>query len=120
MTMTINTNTKFFWTNIRKNFLLGTSKKLVLLNFLWLIFSCNNKPDLNLESIKTPTGWGYTIKYNDKIIIKQSIIPVIPNQKSFESEEEALKVGNLVLDKLKQQTSPTITKKDLILLSIKT
>ena len=116
---TNNKNPKFFWTNIQKNFLLGTAKKLVLLGLICLIFSCNTKPDLNLDSIKTPTGWGYTIKHNDKIIIKQSIIPVIPNQKSFESEEEALKVGNLVLEKLKQQTSPTITKKDLILLSIK-
>ncbi|MEN9908999.1 MAG: hypothetical protein RLZZ540_2148 [Bacteroidota bacterium] len=120
MTMTINSNPNlFFWTNIQKNFLLSTTKKLLLLSFLWLIFSCNKKQDFNLESIKTPTGWGYTIKNNDKIIIKQSIIPVIPNQKSFESEAEALKVGKLVLDKLKHKTSPTITKKDLILLSIK-
>ncbi|RVT78577.1 DUF4907 domain-containing protein [Flavobacterium sufflavum] len=117
--MTINTNPKFFRTNIRKNFLFNATKKLLLLIGFIIFFSCNNKQGLNLKSIKTPTGWGYIIKNNDKIIIKQSIIPVIPNQKSFESEEEALKVGNLVLQKLKQKTSPTITKKDLILLSIK-
>ncbi|GGA78420.1 hypothetical protein GCM10008015_18900 [Flavobacterium palustre] len=74
---------------------------------------------MSLESIKTPTGWGYVIKKNDKIMIRQSIIPVIQDVKSFENEEDALKTGNLVLDKLKQQTSPTITKKDLILLSIR-
>lgn len=85
-----------------------------------LLAACNNKQGLTLESMKTTTGWGYVIKNNDKIIIRQSIIPVIQNQKSFENKEEALKVGNLVLEKLKAKTSPTITKKDLILLSIKT
>ncbi|MES2240395.1 MAG: DUF4907 domain-containing protein [Bacteroidota bacterium] len=118
--MTTNTTTKFFWTKIQKNFLFSNTKKLVLLTFLVLLFSCNSKQVLKLESIKTPTGWGYLIKNNDKIIIKQSIIPVISDQKSFQNEEEALKVGNLVLQKLKEQKSPTITKKDLILLSIKT
>jgi len=119
MTMTTNTSTKFFRTNIRKNFSFDTTKKLLLLIGFLIFFSCNSKQGLSLESIKTPTGWGYLIKNNDKIIIKQSIIPVISTEKSFQSEEEALKVGNLVLDKLKHQTSPTITKKDLILLSIK-
>lgn len=120
MTMTINKNTKFFWAKIQKNLSLHRTKKALILSFLWLIFSCNNKADFNLESIKTPNGWGYIIKNNDKIIIKQSIIPVIENQKSFKTEEEALKVGNLVLKKLKHKIAPTITKKDLILLSIKT
>lgn len=119
MTMTINSNPKFFRTTIRKNFLLNTTKKYFLLIGFLTFFSCNSSQDFSLESIKTPSGWGYVIKNNDKIIIKQSIIPVIQNIKSFESETEALKVGNLVLDKLKQQTSPTITKKDLILLSIR-
>lgn len=119
MTMTINSNPKFFRTTIRKIFLLNTTKKYFLLIGFLTFFSCNSLQDFSLESIKTPSGWGYVIKNNDKIIIKQSIIPVIQNIKSFESETEALKVGNLVLDKLKQQTSPTITKKDLILLSIR-
>lgn len=117
--MTTNPTTKFFWTKIQENFLFSSSKKLILLSFLFLIFACNSKSDLNLESIKTENGWGYTIKQNDKIIIKQSIIPVISTKKPFETEDEALKIGNLVLRKLKHKTSPTITKKDLILLSIK-
>ncbi|OYX85541.1 MAG: DUF4907 domain-containing protein [Flavobacteriales bacterium 32-34-25] len=118
--MIINSNPKFFWINIQKNFISNTAKKTLFLSCLLLLFACSKKEQLNLESIKTPTGWGYVIKNNDKIIIKQSIIPVIPSQKSFKNEQEALKVGNLVLQKLKDKTSPTITKKDLILLSIKT
>ena len=118
--MIINTSNQFFWANVQKNFLYSTEKKLLLLSCLLFLFACNKKQGLILESIQTPTGWGYVIKNNDKIIIKQSIIPVISSQKSFINEQEALKVGNLVLQKLKDKTSPTITKKDLILLSIKT
>lgn len=120
MTMITKTQTKFFWTNIQKIFLFNWTKKYILLGCLILVLACSKKQGLALESFKTATGWGYVIKNNDKIIIKQSIIPVIATQKSFKSEEEALKVGNLVLQKLKDKTSPTITKKDLILLSIKT
>lgn len=69
--------------------------------------------------MKTPSGWGYYIINNEKIIIKQTVIPVISKNKSFRTEEEALKVGNLVLQKLKDDLSPTVTKKDLFLLAIK-
>lgn len=117
--MTTKITTKFFWTAVQKNFSFRTTKQLISLGFLLFIFACNNKPEFALSSFKTSTGWGYVIKKNDKIIIKQSIIPVIQNIKSFETETEALKVGNLVLDKLEHKTSPTITKNDLILLSIK-
>lgn len=120
MMTTTNTNNQFFWAKVQKNFLFNTAKKLILLSCLFVLFACTKKQGLVLESIKTTTGWGYVIKNNDKIIIKQSIIPVIANQKSFKSEDEAIKVGTLVLNKLKHKTSPTITKKDLILLSIKT
>ena len=118
--MTTNTTLHFFRTNIRKNFLLNSIKTAFLLSFLVFFISCNNKDTLSLESIKTETGWGYVIKNKEQIIIRQSIIPVIANKKSFENEQEALKVGNLVLQKLKNNNSPTITKKDLILLAIKT
>lgn len=85
-----------------------------------MITNCNRKETLQLQSIKSGLGWGYTITYNEKIIINQTVIPVISYSKSFKSEEEALKVGNLVLQKLKDNLSPTVTKKDLILLKIKT
>lgn len=109
MMMTTNTTTKFFRRIIRKN---------LFISFLLLFLSCNKKEALSLQSLKTPTGWGYTIHFNDKIIIKQTIIPVISKNESFKTEEEALKVGDLVLEKLEENLPPTITKNDLILLNI--
>jgi len=111
MTMIINTQIKFFWTKIQKNLLF----LLLVLQF----FACSKKETFKTESFKTESGWGYSIAYKSKIIIKQSIIPVISDSKSFSTEDDALKVAHLVVDKLNQHISPTVTKNDLILLKIK-
>ncbi|HEY1195238.1 DUF4907 domain-containing protein [Flavobacterium sp.] len=70
-------------------------------------------------TFKTNSGWGYTIAYKEKILIKQTIIPVISESKSFATESDALKVADLVKEKLKNNLSPTVTKNELILLKIK-
>lgn len=81
--------------------------------------ACSKNETLKVESFKTTSGWGYLLSYKNKIIIKQSIIPVINDTKSFSTEEDAIKVANLVAKKLKENNSPTVTKNDLILLKIK-
>ncbi len=84
-----------------------------------LLTACTEKSPFKIKSFKTTTGWGYSITSKDRVVIKQSIIPVINDTKSFMTEEDALKVGNLVIDKLNKDLSPTVTKNDLILLKIK-
>jgi len=93
-------------------------KSLAIILFASLFISCF-KEHLDVKSIKTKNGWGYTILQNDKILIKQTIIPVISESKSFNSEDDALKVADLVVKKLNQNISPSVTKNDLILLKIK-
>lgn len=109
-TMIINTK-QFFWSKIQKN--------LLLFILVLQIVSCTKKEVFKTESFKTNTGWGYSISYKDKIIIKQSIIPVINDNKSFSTEKDALKTAHFVVEKLKQNLSPTVTKNELILLKIK-
>lgn len=120
MTMTTNnTNSRFFWKKIQKN--LSYPLRLCLIIFLiglFVVTSCQKEQGLKIQSIKITNGWGYIITNNDKTLIKQTIIPVISEPKSFETEKEALAVGHLVLKKLKSNNSPTITKNDLILLKI--
>ncbi|KAF2509970.1 DUF4907 domain-containing protein [Flavobacterium zhairuonense] len=109
--MIINTEKQFFWTKIQKNLLFI----LLVLQFT----ACGKTETFKIDSFQTKTGWGYTISAKNKILIKQSIIPVISTVKSFSSEEDALKTAHLVVSKLDQNMSPTITKNDLILLKIK-
>ncbi|MBZ4041815.1 DUF4907 domain-containing protein [Flavobacterium hibisci] len=94
-------------------------KNLLFILFFLQLTACTQKKALHAESIKTASGWGYTISHKDKIIIKQTIIPVISDAKSFNSEDDALKVAGLVIKKLSQNRSPSVTKNDLILLKIK-
>ncbi|MDQ6472671.1 DUF4907 domain-containing protein [Flavobacterium sp. LHD-80] len=109
--MTINTKKQFFWSKIQKNLLFI----LLVLQFI----ACVKTETFKIDSFKTQTGWGYTISNKNKILIKQSIIPVISYTKSFSTEEEALNTAKLVVSKLDRNMSPTITKNDLILLKIK-
>ena len=111
MMMIINNKKQFFWNKIQKN--------LLFFILVLLLTACSRKESLKIESFKTKTGWGYSIASNDRILIKQSIIPVINETKSFFTEKDALKTGNLVVDKLNKELSPTVTKNDLILLKIK-
>jgi hypothetical protein len=89
----------------------------LLFVFLFLV-SCKNKAELEVKSFKVNDGWGYTIGTNDKIMIKQTVIPTVSTKRSFKTEADALKVGNWVVERIKQNLSPTVAKKDLILLEI--
>lgn len=106
-------------TNITKHFQNTIWKCFLVFVFLLFFISCVKKEVLTSTTFKTNSGWGYTIAYKEKILIKQTIIPVISESKSFATESDALKVADLVKEKLKNNLSPTVTKNELILLKIK-
>ncbi len=68
---------------------------------------------LGLVVRENSTGWSYEIYENDSILIKQEIIPGVSGMQSFETKNDAKKIGKLVLMKLKNQEQPTITLKEL-------
>jgi hypothetical protein len=49
-------------------------------------------------------GWGYDIVAGNKRIIHQAYVPGVQGDHVFASKEDALKVGHLVIEKLKQGT----------------
>lgn len=106
-------------TNTIKHFQNTIWKCFLLFIFLLFFISCVKKEVLTSTAFKTNSGWGYTIAYKEKILIKQTVIPVISDNKSFATESDALKVAELVKGKLKQNLSPAVTKNELILLKIK-
>jgi hypothetical protein len=93
-------------------------KFIKIIVVLFLLVSCKNNEKYLVKSFKVKDGWGYTIAINNKIVIKQTVIPTVSKQESFRTEGDALKVGNLVLERIKQNLSPTVAKNDLILLEI--
>jgi hypothetical protein len=92
---------------------------ILLIPILTLFLSCKNNEEYLVNAYKINEEWGYCILKNNKIIIKQTTIPTFSTSVRFKSKNDALKVGHLVIDRIKNKLSPTITKKDLILLKIK-
>ncbi|MDO7172870.1 DUF4907 domain-containing protein [Mariniflexile sp. AS56] len=68
---------------------------------------------------KTETGYGYSVSYNNKLLIKQDYIPTIQNNSSFCSKQDAQKVANLVKEKLHSKENPKVSLLELKNLGIK-
>ncbi len=66
------------------------------------------------------TGWGYDLFVDGKRTIHQPIIPAVPGNSAFATEEDARKTGQLAADKMKITGSlPTVLVHDLDSLGIK-
>jgi hypothetical protein len=91
----------------------GLATLLMLLAFLYWLLKYDNKQTYKLETIKTPTGWGYTIRKNDQLIIYQEHIPAQEGESSFQNKETAKMTGELVINKLNKNEMPSISKCEL-------
>lgn len=63
-------------------------------------------------------GWAYEILVDSKAFIVQEQIPGIANLKKFNTETDAQKCGQLVLDKLIKHKNPSVSKQELDSLGI--
>ncbi len=105
---------------------------VIIIICLFIFFGCNIKKQQNLDkdgshkdsvkltsaTFKTENGWGYMVMANDSIFIKQPIIPAVQGLKSFATETDAAKVGNLIIIKIKAHQKPIISIEDLKALNI--
>jgi outer membrane protein W len=80
--------------------------------------SSNDLLNIKLTSVKLANGWGYDIKVGTDFAIHQDRIPTIPGNKAFVSEEDALRTGRLVVDKLQHRKPPMVTLQELKALEI--
>ncbi|MBS1947200.1 MAG: DUF4907 domain-containing protein [Bacteroidetes bacterium] len=74
---------------------------------------------IQLAPFQTGTGWGYEILANGKTYIRQSFIPAVAGEKNFKTKEDAIAVGNKVIQKMKMgEQLPTISFDELKQLGI--
>ncbi|MGR7814221.1 DUF4907 domain-containing protein [Lacinutrix undariae] len=71
------------------------------------------KNDYTVTIITVNDGYGYTISYHDKLLIKQEQIPAIQNTTAFCSKEDAFTIGELVKAKVIHKENPKITTSEL-------
>jgi hypothetical protein len=68
---------------------------------------------VELRPIQTPKGWGYDILADGKIFIHQPVIPAIPGDTGFRTKEDALTVGQKVVDRAMLGQTPMVTAKEV-------
>ena len=73
---------------------------------------------VEVKPFKTGNGWGYDIMVDKKIFIHQETIPAIAGNRSFSSEHDAVKTGNLVVKKLVKGKFPSLTSEEITKLGI--
>lgn len=82
----------------------------------------NNRNDLlkvEVASFRTTEGWGYDIKVDNKIFIHQETIPAIPGERKFLLEQDALKTGNAVMEKLIKGEHPSLSYEEVMALGLR-
>lgn len=77
-------------------------------------------PILRKEIIEVPNGYGYKIFSGDKLLIQQEFIPAVKGDIAFGTKKDARKVANLVIEKIRNRTSPQISVEELEALGIVT
>jgi hypothetical protein len=83
-----------------------------------LLLGCHDKITIKLETFETKEGWGYQLKKDDKIFIRQEQIPAIAGNYAFASKSDAEKTGRLVLQKLKEKRHPAVSAREIDSLKI--
>jgi hypothetical protein len=62
-----------------------------------------------LKTFHTAIGWGYDVYRNNSLFIHQEYMPAVEGRKGFASEEEAKRIGELILGKMKNTDFPVVT-----------
>lgn len=104
------------------------AKKLVVLflivfaGLVITISSCGNNTtkaktnSIELKVLELDNGkWAYTIEVEGKPYIHQTRIPAIKGNYPFETKDDALKIGNMVVEKMKKTPGdfPALTEEEI-------
>lgn len=65
------------------------------------------------KTIKLERGYGYQIFMNGKLLVHQEFIPAVEGKIQFQSEKDAEKVANRVIQKIQWKIAPDITLQEL-------
>lgn len=74
----------------------------------------SDKDGLILKTLQDENNhWYYEIYSYDRLLIKQKTIPALEGNQYFDDQQSAYRVGNIVIDKLRKGSSPSISLNDL-------
>ncbi|MGO4288698.1 DUF4907 domain-containing protein [Chitinophaga sp. RAB17] len=71
-----------------------------------------------VEPFEINGGWGYKVNVDGHTYIYQDMLPGVAGHRVFRTRENALRVGNVVADKLTHHKIPAMTQQELINMKI--
>lgn len=96
---------------INKKILTGLALLLMLV-VIGIVFN-NRDHHYRVKVFNSQQGWGYNILFDNKLIIHQPYMPAVSCQIPFGDKYSARKIGGLVVKKLQNNQSPSITMDEL-------
>jgi hypothetical protein len=90
----------------------------ILICFTVLKTVFNKSENFKTMVYKSNNGYGYSVSYNNKLLIKQDFMPAIQKSQPFCSSNDAQKVADLVVEKLYKKENPKVTISELNVLNI--
>ncbi|AXG69219.1 hypothetical protein KORDIASMS9_01439 [Kordia sp. SMS9] len=95
----------------------NTYKTLLLL--LVLCTACvEQNYGITSEVIPLTKGFGYVIRIEEKVVIKQTFIPAVQGNVPFCTEQDAQRTADLVTKKMIESKGPSVTLEELKQLQI--
>jgi hypothetical protein len=68
---------------------------------------------VSLHTFRSGEGWGYEIRLDGKRMVYQPVIPAIDSISPFPTQKSAEQVGRLVLKRLREGKSYSLTREDV-------
>lgn len=101
----------------RENFM----RTLTFLTLALCYLSCNRQTDdISTKVYATQNGFGYDLEIRGKTAIRQITIPAIAGNAAFCDSLDAVKVSDLVKRKLSRRENPSVSKREIDSLKIRT
>lgn len=86
---------------------------ILLLGMWWCFYIERQNYTLEVMKLDDGRGYGYVISQGEQTVIYQPFVPALSQRKPFDSAEEAFRVGDWVLKRLKLGQDFSVTKADL-------
>ena len=93
---------------------------IVIYLFIYVNILTKDTKKYSIAIHQVDTGFGYTIKYGGKILIKQDFIPAIQKIQPFCTQQDAQKTANIVKNKMLKKQNPKVLLAELQELKIDT
>lgn len=105
---------KNLFTYIKVTIAIALISIVVLLSYNTLVIEkIENNNSYELVVVNSNSTWTYEIFFKDALIIKQEYIPAVRGNQRFKSKKDAKKIGELMIQKLKNRKTPSITIEEL-------